>query len=79
VREHDRAALARFAANLRNERQRQDLSQEALAAAAGLHRTEIGLLERARREPRLSTIVTLAHALEIPARQLVAGIEGDDA
>jgi transcriptional regulator with XRE-family HTH domain len=37
----------RFGRNLRRARRRAGLSQERLGVAAGLHRTEIGLLERA--------------------------------
>lgn len=64
----------RFAANLRMRRHAAGLSQEALGAACGLHRTEISLLERAAREPRLSTIVKLARGLEIEPGDLLARI-----
>ena len=64
----------RFAQNLRRHRKRLGLSQEALGDACGLHRTEISLLERAAREPRLSTIVKLARALGIPPAELLEGI-----
>jgi transcriptional regulator with XRE-family HTH domain len=63
-----------FAANLRRHRAAAMLSQEQLAAKAGLHPTEISRLERAVREPRLGTIARLAHGLGIGAEQLVAGI-----
>ena len=63
-----------FAANLRRQRLRRGLSQEALGNAAGLHRTEISLLERAGRDPRLSTITRLARALEIKAATLLNDI-----
>ena len=49
-----------FAANLRAHRDRAGLSQEALADLCNLHRTEISLLERCKRSPRLETIVILA-------------------
>jgi transcriptional regulator with XRE-family HTH domain len=52
-----------FAENLRQQRDRAGLSQEALADACDLHRTEISLLERSKRSPRLETIVILAHGL----------------
>ncbi len=52
-----------FAENLRRERQRAGLSQEALAEACNLHRTEISLLERCKRSPRLDTLVILARGL----------------
>jgi transcriptional regulator with XRE-family HTH domain len=68
-------ARHRFAQNLRAERQRRGLSQEALGDACGLHRTEVSLLERALRDPRLSTITRLARALGIPAAALLDGIE----
>jgi len=64
----------RFARNLRAQRHRRGLSQEALGAACGLHRTEISLLERAQREPRLSTIVRLARGLEVRPAELLRGI-----
>jgi transcriptional regulator with XRE-family HTH domain len=54
-----------FANNLRSHRQRLGLSQEALAEICDLHRTEISLLERCKRSPRLETIVILARALEL--------------
>ena len=41
----------RFGANLYRARKRAGLSQEALGFAAGLHRTEVGLLERGQRIP----------------------------
>lgn len=63
-----------FAKNLRRAREKAGLSQEALGDRCGLHRTEISFLERAQREPRLSTIVKLAKALGIPARDLLKGL-----
>jgi transcriptional regulator with XRE-family HTH domain len=54
-----------FAANLRLQREKAGLSQEALADLCDLHRTEISLLERSQRSPRLETIVTLARGLRL--------------
>jgi transcriptional regulator with XRE-family HTH domain len=53
---------------------RAGLSQQALGYACSLHRTEISLLERGEREPRLSTIVRLARALEVSPSELLDGI-----
>ena len=64
----------RFGANLREQRKAAGLSQEALGHRCSLHPTEIGRLERADREPRLSTIVRLSRALEIEPAELLAGI-----
>lgn len=55
-----------FGRNLFMARRRAYLSQEQLARRAGVHRTEIGLLERGLRVPRLDTIVKLADGLEVP-------------
>ena len=66
---------ATFARNLRERRRRAGLSQERLAFDAGLHRTEVSLLERAEREPRLTTIVRLARGLGCSPSALLDGIE----
>ena len=64
-----------FAANLRRHRERLGLSQEALAEMCDLHRTEISLLERCKRSPRLETIVILARGLELSSPgELLDGI-----
>lgn len=63
-----------FARNLKATRQKRKLSQEALGRAADLHSTEISRLERAKREPRLITVVRLARALEVTAADLMKGV-----
>jgi transcriptional regulator with XRE-family HTH domain len=65
---------AQFAANLRSRRERAGLSQEALADACDLHRTEISLLERRKRSPRLETIAILARGLGISSSELLDGV-----
>ena len=64
----------RFGANLRKARRRKGVTQEELGFLAGLHRTEISLLERGGREPRLTTLVKLAGALETSLDELCGGI-----
>jgi transcriptional regulator with XRE-family HTH domain len=64
-----------FAENLRGHRERLNLSQEELADVCDLHRTEISLLERCKRSPRLETIVVLSRALGLSsAGDLLTGI-----
>jgi len=53
------------------------MSQEALAEATGLNRTEISLIERGRRKPVLETLVGLARALDMTASELVDELEPD--
>lgn len=51
------------------------MSQEELGDLADLHRTEVSLLERGKRDPRLGTIVQLAKGLKISPEQLLSGIK----
>jgi transcriptional regulator with XRE-family HTH domain len=67
----------RFSANLRRARQAAGISQEELAARCEIHRTEVSLLERGGREPRLGTMVKLATALGTTPEALCAGISWD--
>jgi transcriptional regulator with XRE-family HTH domain len=70
-----KSAREQFAANLRSHRERVGLSQEALANLCDLHRTEISLLERSKRSPRLETIVILAKGLKLASPgELLEGI-----
>ncbi len=64
----------RFAANLRRARVKAGVSQEELARRCDLHRTEVSLLERAGREPRLGTIAKLAGSLGTTPQVLCEGI-----
>jgi transcriptional regulator with XRE-family HTH domain len=66
----------RFAENLRLLRERAGVSQETLAKICDLHRTEVSLLERSLRSPRLDTMIILAEGLELRSlADLVEGIE----
>lgn len=66
---------ARFGENLARHRKLAGMSQEDLGVRASLHRTEIGLLERGARLPRIDTVVKLAGALSIPPGDLIEGID----
>ena len=64
-----------LAANLRRARSEAQLTQEALGDLAGMHATEVSRLERGVRDPRFSTLLRLARALDTPVSELVAGIQ----
>lgn len=55
--------LVRFGTRVREERLKQRLSQEELAEKAGLHRTYIGMIERAEKNITLLNIYKIAKAL----------------
>ena len=62
----DSAEIARrFGRNLRCVRKQVGISQEEVGVRSGLHRTEVGLLERGARVPRIDTLVKLAGALGV--------------
>lgn len=71
----DRGAAARLGRNVFMARRRGGLSQEALAALASLHRTEVGLLEKGKRLPRVDTLIKLASALGVGAEELLEGVD----
>lgn len=69
-----KSVAARFGDNLRFHRRRAGMSQERLGEHAELHRTEIGLLERGARVPRIDTLIKLANALSVPPGEFLVGI-----
>lgn len=61
----------RLARNLHELRRASGLSQEALAARCGLHRTYIGAVERAERNVTLRTLERIAAALAVDPLDLL--------
>jgi len=68
-----------FGLVLRRIRRERDLSQEALADRAGLARNHVSELERARRDPSLSTVVQIADALEMGVGDLMTRFDEERA
>ena len=70
----DKDLLAKFGEIIRKERLKQELSQEELAFRAGLHRTYIGMIERAERNITITNINKIAKALKLRLRDLFRDI-----
>ncbi len=62
--------LVKFGKKIREVRAKRGLSQEALADIANVHRTYIGMVERAEKNITLLNIQKLAKALKIDIRDL---------
>ena len=67
-----RDILIKFGQRVRNERIKLGLSQEQLAVRAGVHRTYIGMIERAEKNITLETIEKIAKALGISLEKLMS-------
>ena len=63
--------LSHLSSNLKNKRKSMKLTQEAFAQLCGLHRTYIGAIERAERNITLSTLESIAQAIECSPYELI--------
>lgn len=62
--------LLLFGQNVQKYRKAQNLSQEKLAELAGVHRTYIGMIERAEKNITLCNIEKIAKALNVEIRDM---------
>jgi transcriptional regulator with XRE-family HTH domain len=60
---------------LREFRERKEMSQEQLAAAAELDRSFISLVERGIQSPNLVVLLKIAEVLDVPAAELISKTE----
>lgn len=67
----DSEILRIFGERVRLLRKQQDISQEELAHKANLHRTYIGMIERAEKNITLLNIEKIANALEVSIKDLI--------
>lgn len=65
--------LIEFGEKVRNQRKAKGFSQEVLAHKANLHRTYIGMIERAEKNITLVNIEKIANALECKISDLING------
>ncbi|WBX70384.1 helix-turn-helix domain-containing protein [Tenacibaculum retecalamus] len=63
--------LINFGEKVREIRKEKGLSQEELAHKADLHRTYIGMIERAEKNITLLNIEKIANALEVNIKELI--------
>ncbi|MBP5721361.1 MAG: helix-turn-helix transcriptional regulator [Bacteroidales bacterium] len=64
--------LIRFGQNVQRIRKSQEISQERLAELAGVHRTYIGMIERAEKNITLCNIERIAKALKVDIKDLLS-------
>jgi transcriptional regulator with XRE-family HTH domain len=67
--------LVAFGRTVRRVRRELDLSQEALADRAGLSAKHVGEIERANKDPRVTTVLRLADALELRSGELFTRVD----
>lgn len=65
--------LIKFGQRVREERMKLGLSQERLAAKAGVHRTYIGMIERAEKNITLENIEKICKALNLHIQDIFSG------
>jgi len=63
--------LKKFGERVRELRKQRDISQEELAHRADLHRTYIGMIERAEKNVTLLNIEKIANALEVNVSEML--------
>jgi transcriptional regulator with XRE-family HTH domain len=76
--DEDVAFLRTFGLGIKLLRVACGLSQQALAEAAGLHRTFVGRLERGQHGLNVAELPQLARALGVPPRDLIPVLEEAD-
>jgi ribosome-binding protein aMBF1 (putative translation factor) len=72
------AFLRTFGLGIKLLRVARGFSQQALAEAAGLHRTFVGRLERGQHGVNVAELPQLARALGVPARELIPVLDEVD-
>ena len=66
-----KAAAGAFGRRVRELRDREGLTQDHLAKLSGMQSSAIGRFERGKHDPRLSTVLALAHGLGVSPGELL--------
>lgn len=68
------STLIGFAKRVREERKKMGISQEELAELAGVHRTYVGMIERAEKNITLESMEKIAKVLKIKISDLLGNL-----
>jgi transcriptional regulator with XRE-family HTH domain len=60
---------------IRTLRKQRGVNQDDFAHLAGIHRTHVGMLENAKIDPKLSTLLRVARALDVKVSDLFGGTD----
>jgi DNA-binding XRE family transcriptional regulator len=71
----DPAIALAFGKVVRQEREEQEIAQDAFAVMADVDRSYYGKLERGERQPSLALLMRIAHGLGVPPGELVNRVE----
>ncbi|MGN6254954.1 MAG: helix-turn-helix domain-containing protein [Solirubrobacterales bacterium] len=63
--------MSSLGANLREARMKSGMTQEEVAERSGVHATEVSRIEAGKRDPRVSTVLRLAEAVNVKPGQLL--------
>ena len=75
--DNDKSYLLALGKRIKYYREQRGVSQEQLAFICNVHRTYIGMLERAERNPTIISIIKVAKGLNVPLEQLLNKLENE--
>jgi transcriptional regulator with XRE-family HTH domain len=67
--------VRQFATNVVKARKAANLTQEQVSERSGIHVTEVSRIERGLRDPRMTTLIRMARALDVSPANLLDGVE----
>jgi transcriptional regulator with XRE-family HTH domain len=67
--------VRQFATNVVRARKAAKLTQEQVSERSGVHVTEVSRIERGLRDPRMTTLIRMARALDVSPANLLDGVK----